>query len=118
MPRHHSIVLLLLLACLPACATYSVMPDPVSTLKAPQTEFKQVRVLLRTGAQFNLRSPRVEGDSLRGTGPDSLVQSVALTDIAAVQVKRTSIERTVGLVVLSAAAAVGVFLTVAVFPLD
>jgi len=118
MRRTRWTTLLMLLACLPACATYSVMPDPVSTLKPPQTEFKQVRVLLRTGAQFNLRSPRVEGDSLRGTGPDSLVQSIALTDIAAVQVKRTSIERTAGLVVLSVAAAVGVLLTVAVFPLD
>ena len=108
----------LLAAYLPACVTYNLMPDPASTLKAPQAEFKQVQVTLRTGAQFTLRSPRVEGDSLRGTWPNSLVQSVTLSDVAAVQVKRTSVERTVGLAVLMVAAAVGVALTVAIVPLD
>jgi hypothetical protein len=94
------------------------MPDPASTLKAPQTEVKQVQVTLRTGEEVTVRSPRVEGDSLRGTWPNSLVQSVALADVAVVQVKRTSVERTAGLVVLSVAAVVGVALTVAVVPLD
>ena len=109
---------LLVLAYLPACATYTVMPDPASTLKAPQTELKQVQVTLRTGEQVTVRSPRVEGDSLRGTWPNSLVRSVALTDVAAVHVKRTDVARTAGLVVLFAAAAVGVALTVAIVPLD
>jgi hypothetical protein len=109
---------ILLAVYLPACATYNIMPDPASTLKAPQTELKQVRVTLRSGEQFTLRSPRIEGDSLRGTSPYSLVRSVALTDVAAVQVKRTSVGRTAGLVVLSVAAAVGVALTVAIVPLD
>lgn len=117
--RHTRLVAAILLAAyLPACATYSVMPDPASTLKAPQTEVKQVQVTLRTGEQVTVRSPRVEGDSLRGTWPNSLVQSVALTEVAAVRVKRTSVERTAGLVVLSVAAVVGVALTVAIVPLD
>ncbi len=94
------------------------MPDPASTLKPPQTELKQVQVTLRTGEQVTVRSPRVEGDSLRGTWPNSLVKSVALADVAVVQVRRTSVERTAGLVVLSVAAAVGVALTVAIVPLD
>jgi hypothetical protein len=121
--RHHDrwirrVATLLLMAYLPACVTYNVMPDPASTLKAPQAELKQVWVTLRSGEQFTLRSPRVEGDSLRGIWPNSLVQSVALTDVATVQVKRTSVGRTAGLVVLSAAAVVGVALTVAIVPLD
>jgi curli biogenesis system outer membrane secretion channel CsgG len=109
------VAIVLLAAYLPACATYSVMPDPASTLKAPQTQLQQVRVTLRSGEQFNLRSPRVEGDSLRGTWPNSLVRSVALADVATVQVKRTSMAKTVGLVLASVAVAWGVLLTVAVF---
>ena len=109
---------LLFAAYLPACATYSIMPDPATTLKPPQTELKQVQVTLRTGEQVTVRSPRVVGDSLRGTWPNSLVKSVALADVATVQVKRTSIEKTVGLGVLLVAAAVGVALTVAIFPMD
>ena len=112
------IATVLLAAYLPACATYSIMPDPATTLKPPQTELKQVQVTLRTGEQVTVRSPRVEGDSLRGTWPNSLVKSVALADVATVQVKRTSIEKTVGLGVLLVAAAVGVALTVAIFPMD
>ena len=99
------IAAILLAAYLPACATYSVMPDPASTLKAPQTELKQVRVTLRSGEQVDVQSPRVEGDSLRGTWPNSLVMSVALADVAAIQVKRTGTAKTAGLVLLSAAAA-------------
>ncbi len=113
-----SINLLLLAVFLPGCATYSVMPDPASTLKAPQTEFKQVRVMLRSGEEFTLQSPRVEGDSLRGTWPNSLVQSVALTDVATVRVKRSNVGRTAGLVVLSAAAVWGILLTFALVVSD
>ena len=110
---------LLLVTYLPACATYNVMPDPASTLKAPQTELKKVRVTLRSGEQFDLRSPRVEGDSLRGTWPNSLVQSVALSDVAAVQVKRVSAERTAGFILGAAAvaawAAIGFMVAIGAF---
>jgi len=112
------VAVVLLAAYLPACATYTIMPDPATTLKPPQTELKQVQVTLRTGEQVTVRSPRVDGDSLRGTWPNSLAQSVALTDVSAVEVKRTSVGRTAGLVVLSVAAALGVALTVAIVPLD
>jgi hypothetical protein len=81
------------------------MPDPATTLKAPQTELKRVRVTLRSGEQFTLKSPRVEGDSLRGTWPNSLVQSVALSEVAAVQVRGTSAEKTAGLILGAAAVA-------------
>ena len=109
---------LLVLAYLPACATYTVMPDPASTLKAPQTELKQVQVTLRTGEQVTVRSPQVEGDSLRGTWPNSVAQSVALADVATVQVKRTSTATTAGLVLLSAAAAWGRLLSFAILPYE
>lgn len=99
------IAVVLLAAYLPACATYSVMPDPATTLQAPQTELQGVRVTLRSGEQVDLQSPRVEGDSLRGTWPNSLVKSVALTDVAAVQVKQVSAGKTAGLVLGAAAVA-------------
>jgi curli biogenesis system outer membrane secretion channel CsgG len=82
------IAAILLAAYLPACATYSVMPDPASTLKAPQTEFKQVRVTLRSGESFEIRSPQVDGDSLRGQLPPG-VWSGALADIRSVEIRRT-----------------------------
>ena len=106
------IAAILLAAYLPACATYSVMPDPAATLKPPQTEFKQVKITLRTGEEVTVRSPRVDGDSLRGTWPNSLVKSVALADVVAVQAKRVSAERTAGLIlgIAALAALVGLWI--------
>jgi len=103
---------ILLAAYLPACATYSVMPDPAATLKPPQTEFKHVKITLRTGEEVTVRSPRVDGDSLRGTWPNSLVKSVALADVVAVQAKRVSAERTAGLIlgIAALAALVGLWI--------
>jgi len=100
------IAALLLVVSLPACTSYQVMGDPVAGLQAEPMQVKNVRVTLRTGEQFNLKSPHIYGDSLQGASKGSPARSVALADVAAVEVRGTSEIKTAGLVIGSAAVAV------------
>lgn len=106
---------ILLLTYLPGCATYAVVADPGATLLASAPTGETFRVTLRTGEQFEVRSPRVEGDSLRGLTRQDSTRSVAMTEVAAVEAKGVSTPRTLGLLVVTAVVAWAVLLTLAVF---
>jgi hypothetical protein len=103
----------LLAAFLPACTSYQVMADPASGLQAPPKPVKEARVTLKNGSVFELDSPRVDGDSLRGT-LEGQATSVAWADVTGVEVRKTSAVKTtalvlgVGLFAVAAGAAIAV----------
>jgi hypothetical protein len=94
---------------LPACTYWQVgTPSPAEFVSGKHPEV--VRVTRTDGSKFELRSPTVLGDSLVGTAGGELVQEdtlrtvgVPLSDVQTVEVKKTSIGNTVGLVVVSVA---------------
>ena len=89
--RHRRLVTSLLLAAyLPACAGYQASIQPPAELTAPPKPVKQMRVTLTDGSRVQVTSPRVEGDTLRGTegyqrtsGP---AVAIPLANITAVEV--------------------------------
>jgi hypothetical protein len=97
---------ILLAAYLPACTGYQVMADPSTGLQASPKPVKEARVTLRTGERFELMSPRVDGDSLRGVPAGGPARSVALADVATVEVRKGSTGKTLALV-LGVTAVVG-----------
>ena len=105
---------ILLAAYLSACTSYQVMANPASGLQAPPKPIKEARVTLRNGTVLELNSPKVDGDSVRGTLDGGAPKSVALADMASLEVKRTDAVGTVifglGVVVLAGAVVVGIFL--------
>jgi hypothetical protein len=88
----------LLAAFLPACTSYQVMADPASGLQAQPKPIKEARVTLKNGSVFELDSPRVDGDSLRGN-LEGRATSMPWSDVAGVEVRRTSAVKTTALVV-------------------
>jgi hypothetical protein len=88
----------------PACTYWQVgTPNPAEFVSDKHPEV--VRVTRTDGAKFELRSPTVRGDSLVGTAREDTLRAVglALSDVQTIEIKRTSVGNTVGLVVVSAA---------------
>jgi hypothetical protein len=96
---------ILLLAYVPACTSYQVMTDPSTGLLAPVKPVEEVRITLRTGERFELNSPLVYGDSLKGFQIEGSARSVAMGDMTEVEVRKPSAGKTVGLVLGIAVAA-------------
>jgi len=91
---------LLLAVYLPSCTSYHVLADPAADFQASATPVKKVWVTLQSGAHFQLTSPYVEGDSLRGGSELSRPTSVAMTDVVNVEVRNLSEGKT-ALLILS-----------------
>jgi hypothetical protein len=96
---------ILLAAYLPACTSYQTLADPAANLQASATPVKKVWITLQSGAHFQLTSPYVEGDSLRGVSELSRPTSVAMADVVKVEVREVNEIKTVGLVIGSAVVA-------------
>lgn len=96
---------ILLLAYVPACTSYQVLADPSTALLAPAQPIEEARITLRTGERFELNSPRVYGDSLKGFQNEASAKSVAMGDMAKVEIRKPSTGKTVGLVLGIAVAA-------------
>ena len=91
---------LLLLAYLPACTSYQALADPAASLQASATPVKKVWVTLQSGARFQLTSPYLEGDSLRGVSELSRPTSVAMSTVQQVEIWKHSGGKTVLLVAI------------------
>jgi hypothetical protein len=98
-------VAILLAACLPACSSYRALADPAADLQTSPKPVKKAWVTLQTGAHFQLTSPYVDGDSLRGVSELSRPTSVAMADVVKVEVREVNEIKTVGLVIGSAVVA-------------
>jgi len=97
--RYTRFVALVLLAVhLPACTSYQTLADPVADLQASPKPVKKVWVTLQSGAHFQLTSPYVEGDSIRGVSELSRATSVPMADVVRVEVRTLSAAKTVGLI--------------------
>ena len=111
-----SINLLLLTVHLPACSTYGVMADPAAELQAAPTPVTNALVVLRTGERFNLKTPQVDGDSLRGFSNHGVALSVPLANVAWLESRQPSPIRTASLVagIVVTVTAVAVFVSTVV----
>lgn len=97
--RYTRLVAAILLATyLPACTSYQAMAAPTVELQAPPKPVQEARLTLASGERFELRAPRVYGDSLGGLDMNGKPRSVALADVTKVEVQRANATATVGLV--------------------
>ena len=99
------IAAILLAAYLPACTSSRVLADPAADLQTSPKPVKKAWVTLQSGAHFQLTSPYVAGDSLRGISELSRPTSVAMADVVKVEVTEVNEVKTVGLVIGSAVVA-------------
>lgn len=108
---------ILSLVCLPACTSYQTLADPVSGLQASPKPVKKARVTVDSGIRFEVRSPRVNGDSLQGTSRDGAPVSVPLAAVQKVEVREpggaTDVLLAVGILLLTAGAVIGVIAIIA-----
>ena len=105
---------ILLAAYLPACSSYRVLADPAVDLQASPKPVKKAWITLQSGAHFQLTSPYVEGDSLRGVSELSRPTSVAMADVVKVEVREVSEGKTALLVlsgIVLVLAAVGMYIS-------
>jgi len=89
---------LLLLTYLPGCSTYGVMSDPAAELQTAPTPVMDARVILRTGERYNIRSPRIDGDTLRGFSEKGPAVSFPVANISWLEAQQPSGIRTAALV--------------------
>jgi hypothetical protein len=95
---------LLLLIYLPACASWHLgTPNPAQFVETERPE--QVRVTRTDGSSFTLASPSIRGDSLIGRGGGGLSRedsartvAVPLSDVSKVEVRKTSVGKTLAMV--------------------
>ena len=105
---------ILLAVHLPACTSYQTLADPVADLQASPKPVKKVWVTLQSGAHFQLTSPYVAGDSLRGVSELSRATSVPMADVVKVEVREVSEGKTALLVlsgIVLVLAAVGMYIS-------
>jgi hypothetical protein len=92
----------LLAAYLPACTSFQSTSQPLAELTASPEGVDQVKVVTAGGARVDVWAPWVEADTLRGyhEKPSSGVASFAipLSDIKAIEVRKTDVGPTVILV--------------------
>jgi len=81
---------IVLAACIPACTSYQVVADPAAALQPSTKPVESVRVTLKSGKRFDLYSPRVDGDSLRGMFVGGAPQAYAMASVAKVEVEKSS----------------------------
>jgi hypothetical protein len=79
---------LLLAAYLSACVSYQVTSQPLAELTAPPRPVNQARVTLEDGRRIQVTTPRVDGDTLRGTeglsrtsGPPVAIPLASITQV-------------------------------------
>ena len=94
---------------LAACTYWQAgSPNPAEFISEKQPE--KVRVTRADGSKFELRHPTILGDSLVGTVggglvPEDILRSLAtMSDVQRVEVKKTSVGKTVALVGVGVAA--------------
>lgn len=81
-----------------ACTGYKTMSDPAAQLQASPKKVGTVRVSLKDGKRFELKSPQIYGDSLRGFTLSGPPRSVAMADVAKVESTNVSAAKTAALV--------------------
>ena len=94
-PVARRVIAALLLVLLTACQTWrptGVGPQTYIPAEQPST----VRATLRTGTTVTLETPTVRGDSIFGI-TDAGVVGVASEDVYLLEVRRTSVLRSIGL---------------------
>lgn len=105
--RAQSVVLVI--AALAGCSTWSATETPLAELTAPPKTPPTVRVTTSTGQRVQFDAPRVSGDSLvdLATHSDTAQRVVALSTITTVERKKTNAALTLGLVVGTVAVVLG-----------
>lgn len=88
---------LLLTAYALACTGYHTMADPAAQLQASPKQVGKVRVSLKGGERFELKSPTLHGDSLRGFALGGQPRSVAMDDVTKLEVANVSAAKTAAL---------------------
>lgn len=110
MRRTRRVSVLLLALYLPACNSYRLVANPATAIPAEPKVVEAARITYRSGERVVVKSPYVEGDSLRGTWPDGQPGVVALSDISYTEVKTPDSMKTgglaLGVVVVAIAAAI------------
>lgn len=81
-----------------ACTGYKTMADPAAQLQASPKQVGTVRVSLKDGERFELQSPKLYGDSLRGFALDGRPRSVAMDDVSKMEAAKVSAAKTAALV--------------------
>jgi hypothetical protein len=78
----------LLAVWLPGCASYQQTSQPLAELTAPPRPVNQARVTLEDGRRIQVTTPRVDGDTLRGTeglsrtsGPPVAIPLASITQV-------------------------------------
>ena len=93
--RYRTVAVLLLALHVNACTTWrptTVSPPQLLEDEAPS----RVRITRLAGEQVTIEAPRIRADSVVGRGTAAPV-SVAVSDIQQIEVRRTSVLRTLGL---------------------
>ena len=81
-----------------ACTGYKTMTDPATQLQASPKKVGTVRVSLKDGERFELKSPQIYGDSLRGFTLGGPPRSVAMEDVTKLEAANVSAAKTAALV--------------------
>jgi len=89
---------IVLAAYIPACTGYTTIADPSTALQPSPKPIEKARITLINGEQFEMATPVVSGDSLRGIPPGGPARSIALADVAKVEVQKADAAKTAGLV--------------------
>ncbi len=113
--RYRPVALLLFGLHLNACATWQVTQVPLRQL-VEEEQPERIRIFQADGTRIELRNPSVDTDSLTAVASVRLsparfrtdTVSIPLTDVRAFEVRRFSIARTVGVIVVAPLAALGI----------
>lgn len=92
------IATVLLAAYALACTGYKTMSDPAAQLQASPKKVGTVRVSLKDGERFELKSPQIYGDSLRGFTLSGPPRSIAMDDVTKLETTNVSAVKTAALV--------------------
>jgi len=110
-PLHRRVVVLVTLVCFfAACHKWVPIESPVE--QALDEQSGKVRITLEGGQQVVLDSAWVGQDSVFGLAKGDMT-SVPMAAVAEVEQKKTDVGKTVGLALLGAVAAFGIFVAVA-----
>jgi hypothetical protein len=97
--RRTRLIAAILLAVIPgACTGYQTVADPEAGLGASPMQLDQARVTPWIGERFQLTSPEIFGDSLRGFLADGTVRTVGLVDVKKFEMRTVDPERTMTLI--------------------
>ena len=104
--RRWTVLALATLPVLASCRSWQATPVAPASLIAEERPV-EVRVTLADDRVVTLERPSIVSDSIRGLTPDGTVRA-AIADVQAVEVRRTSLPKSLAFVVFHVAAVVSV----------